>query len=482
MNRLIFTITLFFIAVAAMGQIAIVAAVDKNPVSINETFELKFTIINHSTRALIPPLFSGFEVLSGPNSAENTTLQNGVKSVSGALIYTLKPNHTGSFTIGKATLVEDGKTYTSDELTVVVTQQKVASGNTKDIFFEEPISTRSSDSLYFKDGTVVGDKATLIQDCVKGMGKKKKKDLNVNNNNACSCMLETIAKHYSYEEYLKSSEKNEADLFTRSQTENPQAYKEMLNCILENMSEKEKQTQGKAKTQEKTTANLSEQDYVESFFLDACVKEAAKTKEYKQMNIDAELYCQCTWDKIKEKGISLDKLNLLGDQNSPLFNEIITPCIMSSIKKEGATGSTNNTKNSEDIIGTNNSETIPLTKLLNVYKLKVSFGSIEKYFTLDSGANDVFINGDLERELLLDGLIKKSDYLSTHPYRMADGTMVDCRRIKLNNITIGGYTINNVIVAISDKSAGMLLLGKSLLDKFSDWKIDNKKEELILSR
>jgi predicted aspartyl protease len=155
---------------------------------------------------------------------------------------------------------------------------------------------------------------------------------------------------------------------------------------------------------------------------------------------------------------------------------------MSSIKKEGATGSTNNTKNSEDIIGTNNSETIPLTKLLNVYKLKVSFGSIEKYFTLDSGANDVFINGDLERELLLDGLIKKSDYLSTHPYRMADGTMVDCRRIKLNNITIGGYTINNVIVAISDKSAGMLLLGKSLLDKFSDWKIDNKKEELILSR
>jgi hypothetical protein len=37
-------------------------------------------------------------------------------------------------------------------------------------------------------------------------------------------------------------------------------------------------------------------------------------------------------------------------------------------------------------------------------------------------------------------------------------------------------------VAITEKSNGMLLLGKSLLDKFSDWKIDNQKEQLILTR
>jgi predicted aspartyl protease len=94
----------------------------------------------------------------------------------------------------------------------------------------------------------------------------------------------------------------------------------------------------------------------------------------------------------------------------------------------------------------------------------------------------VFITSDFERDLLLEGLIKKSDYLSARLYRMADGSQVECRRLKLNNIKIGGFAINNVIVAITEKSNGMLLLGKSLLDKFSDWKIDNQKEQLILTR
>jgi hypothetical protein len=225
-------------------------------------------------------------------------------------------------------------------------------------------------------------------------------------------------------------------------------------------------------------------DFMEKFFVDACVQAAAKTKEYKQMNVDVNIYCQCTWDKIEEKGLSMDKLGDLSDPNSPLFNEIITPCIMSSIKgnKDEPQGSTAFLRNPDDIKGANNSETVSLTKLMNVYKLKVAFGSIEKYFTLDSGANDVFITSDFERDLLLEGLIKKSDYLSARSYRMADGSQVECRRLKLSNIKIGGFTINNVIVAISGNSNGMLLLGKSLLDKFSDWKIDNQKQQLILTR
>jgi hypothetical protein len=70
----------------------------------------------------------------------------------------------------------------------------------------------------------------------------------------------------------------------------------------------------------------------------------------------------------------------------------------------------------------------------------LTFGSIEKYFTLDSGANDVFISSDFERDLLLEGLIKKSDYLTARTYRMADGSQVECRRLKLSNIKIGGFT------------------------------------------
>ena len=170
---------------------------------------------------------------------------------------------------------------------------------------------------------------------------------------------------------------------------------------------------GEKNAKSPSTSNASSQqptgDFMEKFFVDACVQAATKSKEYKQMNVDANSYCQCTWDKIQDKGLSLDKLGDLNDPNSPLFNEIITPCIMAAIKgkKDEPQGSTTFLRNPDDIKGANPSETVSLTKLMNVYKLKVAFGSIEKYFTLDSGANDVFISSDFERDLLLEGLIKK---------------------------------------------------------------------------
>jgi hypothetical protein len=488
MKRLIALCIPVLLASKILAQVTIVASVDKNPVGVGEKIQLKYTVINHNANSLTTPLFVGFEIVNGPSSAETTTVQNGISSTSGTVSYTLKPVQAGTFKIGKATLVDSGKTYASEEITVVVTESKVE--EISDAMLTTTASTPpSNDSLYFKDGTVIAGKGALVQECVSGMGKKKKKkdDLNVDAESACTCMMEKIAKHYTYAEFIGEGSKNGGNLFTRSQNENPEAYKEMLSCVFENMeSGANNNGEKKTKTQSASTSSTPEPsgDAMEKFFVDACVQAATKSKEYKQMNVDVNSYCQCTWDKIKEKGLSMDKLGDLSDPNSPLFNEIITPCIMSAIKgkKDEPQGSTTFLRNPDDIKGANPSETVSLTKLMNVYKLKVTFGSIEKYFTLDSGANDVFISSDFERDLLLEGLIKKSDYLSARSYRMADGNQVECRRLKLSNIKIGGFTINNVIVAITENSNGMLLLGKSLLDKFSDWKIDNQKEQLILTR
>lgn len=491
MKRIIALCIPVLLASKLLAQVTIVASVDKNPVGVGEKIQLKYTVLNRKASALNTPLLVGFEVVSGPSSSETTTVQNGVMTTSGSLTYILKPIQAGTFKIGKATLVDSGKTYVSDEISVVVTESKVEEVKEEILASKTTSNYVSSDSLYFKDGTVIGGKEALVQECVSGMGKKKKKkdDLNVDGEAACSCMMEKIAKHYTYAEFVSNGNKHGADLFTRAQTENPEAYKEMLNCVLENMGKGtanngDKKTKTQSASGNPPAAPEPNKDFMEKFFVDACVQAASKTKEYKQMNVDVNSYCQCTWDKIEEKGLSMDKLGDLSDPNSPLFNEIITPCIMASIKgkKDEPQGSTAFLRNPDDIKGANNSETVSLTKLMNVYKLKVGFGSIEKYFTLDSGANDVFISSDFERDLLLEGLIKKSDYLSARSYRMADGSQVECRRLKLSNIKIGGFTVNNVIVAITENSNGMLLLGKSLLDKFSDWKIDNQKEQLILTR
>lgn len=125
MKRLITLIVPVLFASSLLAQVTIVASVDKNPVGVGEKIQLKYTVINHKANSLNTPLLVGFEIVNGPSSAETTTAQNGVITTSGSVSYTLKAIQAGTFKIGKATLVDSGKTYASEEITVVVTESKV---------------------------------------------------------------------------------------------------------------------------------------------------------------------------------------------------------------------------------------------------------------------------------------------------------------------------------------------------------------------
>lgn len=506
--KLLFAVCL---PVFAFSQIRIVTSVSKNPVEVGERFELTFTVKNYAVKKIALPSLEDFESLSGPNTSTSIQWVNGVMTESGSYTYSLKAKATGRFNIGKASVSDTSKTYYSDELIITVTEKQ--EGNlppdakasdaekgavqrdenyvTLGEVFESPVERDiDNDSLYFKDGKGMPGKAIFIQSCANGMNgsKKKKNDIKVDAEGACSCMIEIISKNYTYAEFKNGFDKEDDFIEKIISTESP-VYKDVLNCVFSNMlTGSEKNTsKTKEKSVKKETSFAKREkddgdDVIEKLFMESCTGEATKTKAFKQSGIDADVYCQCTWDKIEEKGLALDKLSDLKDPNSPIFNEIITPCITQAMTGKGYVGEEKATKNENDIVGENQVERISLTRLMGIYKIKVKIGSVEKYFTLDSGANDVFINEDTERDLLLDGVIKKSDYLPSRKYRMADGSYTDCRRLKLDGIQVGDFTVNNVVVAISEDSNGLLLLGKSLLDKFSSWSIDNKTEELVLTK
>lgn len=126
-------------------------------------------------------------------------------------------------------------------------------------------------------------------------------------------------------------------------------------------------------------------------------------------------------------------------------------------------------------------ENIKLQKSGNLYYLNILINGQQTKFILDSGASDLTINEDLEKILIDKKLIKKEDYLSSALYKIADGSIISNRRLILKNIKIGNFTIENVRVAVS-KGDSPLLLGKSLLDNFSNWSIDNKNMTLKLHR
>ena len=63
-------------------------------------------------------------------------------------------------------------------------------------------------------------------------------------------------------------------------------------------------------------------------------------------------------------------------------------------------------------------------------------------------------------------------------YTLANNQTVKGNMVKVDNIVIGDYTLNNVVIAIIDE--GSLLCGKSFLDKFKKWEIDRQNNVLIL--
>ena len=84
----------------------------------------------------------------------------------------------------------------------------------------------------------------------------------------------------------------------------------------------------------------------------------------------------------------------------------------------------------------------------------------------------MLINQALERKLINDNILKKEHYLTPALYRIADGSIIEQRRLIIPSVTIGDFTIENVHASVGAGNVP-LLLGKSVLDKFSKWSINN---------
>lgn len=138
--------------------------------------------------------------------------------------------------------------------------------------------------------------------------------------------------------------------------------------------------------------------------------------------------------------------------------------------------STANTK----IVSSNKSKFIKLTEINGVYQIPVKFGALNKKFVLDSGASDITISSSLEKELLKNGLVNNKVKLADALYRVASGEIISHRRILISQITVGDFTIKNVIASVGNENTP-LLLGKNFFENFKSWSINNLDKILQLN-
>ena len=150
--------------------------------------------------------------------------------------------------------------------------------------------------------------------------------------------------------------------------------------------------------------------------------------------------------------------------------------------ENGKTGE--NVYNPSDINGSKAEKCeIPLINNFgNSYKIDISVDGIKKQYIYDTGASYFTINSSMEEKLISQGKIKNEDYYPPKRFMIANGEIIEKRIVRLDNIKIGDYIVNNVFVTISDSNDdGVLLCGLGLLKKkFSkEGRMDNT---LILFR
>lgn len=326
----------------------------------------------------------------------------------------------------------------------------------------------SAQIIKSKDNVSLGTRSNFIASCKKGFKKEllKFNGIEVETYKYCSCVSDNLIPTINSWEMEKAVKENKIiDLFIQDKN-----LEIIMNCLEGNFK-----IDDDYKFEDSGNTELQRRVGIKN-----CVKEIIDDPENNNIWTKelAEHYCDCAMDKLFSKGYTYKDILEIEDENSESFNEIAMPCI-SMVLKGNPKFSPSNTYNIDDIKGGKYRSFVPLVDYLGQgYKIKISISGVSKYYLFDTGASDLIIDRDTERELLLEGVLKRENYLGKTQYTLANNKTMEAQEVKVDNITIGDYTVSNVVISIVDE--GSLLCGKSFLDKFYKWEIDKKNKFLVL--
>jgi clan AA aspartic protease (TIGR02281 family) len=303
-----------------------------------------------------------------------------------------------------------------------------------------------------KDGVLIGKRVELMESCKQIFDKDIESYSykgNLNSNEICNCILDSLVPMFNYSELQSASKKLNLDILF----ENPHNSNKKCQCL------------------NKFYMNLEISSCVRDFTNDSSDGESLTY----QQSVN---FCSCYIPKLYASGFSYQDDKDVENENSPFYNEIFLPCLNNVVKSDFKNESFNNYV-PNDILGGGEISKIQLTDYLGKgFKLKIIINGISQYFLFDTGASIMMINGETERELIKMGALKRSNYLEKKEFSLADGSIVLGQVVKLDNVVIGDYTVNNVQCAIVKN--GSLLCGKGFLDKFQKWHLDKENLNLIL--
>ena len=342
-----------------------------------------------------------------------------------------------------------------------------------------------SQTIKTKDGVIMGDRKELIYNCIEG-AKNASGTLNlagfeIGIEEYCNCVADRLFPTLTSTEIIQAMQQNSIQsLFFKN--DNLEIIMSCVEGAFDDDEDAFSDTFSDYKI--KSSENPSMAEFQREIAIKSCIqgfddipKEELDFEEVIFTDDIKEEFCSCASDKILSKGYTFNQLSKADNENSDAFNEVILPCLSQVLQLNK--DSYENSFVEGNVYGGGNSSRVPLVDYLGMgYKLKINLGGVERYFLLDTGATDIIIDRDTERELLLSGVLTRDSYGGKSEYQMANNEIVEAQIAKVKKIVIGDYTVTDVKIAIFDN--GALLCGISFLDRFKKWEIDKKSNSLIL--
>lgn len=312
-------------------------------------------------------------------------------------------------------------------------------------------------SIHSNEGTPIMDRNSQLTGCLKSLHKDRTDPTALA---ICECQLDKIDGHFTNKEYRKHTVAHRID----------------INALINDDSLFKKQIQECFSSSGKTIL-LQAEGFKQEFISD-CIKGIQKNS-HKNLDIQQLTnFCNCQLELVRAKKISDAEMQTLNNPNSLLFYEMMFNC---GDPFSGTDSGKNWNRNSQqDILGPT-SDTLSVLNLDGMTYVKINTGSMTQFWLFDTGSTDLLINSDMEVTLKEENIISQANYLGIGEYEMANGTIDSCRRYIINNLHIGKFTVNNIIIAVTDKGK-KIIVGKGLLNKFSNWELNNKASKLILNR
>jgi BatD DUF11 like domain len=118
-NHILLTFFLVITSIA-FAQVKFEAKVSKKKLGVNERLRIDFEM-NQDGDNFVPPSFSDFTVVGGPNTSVSNNWINGKRTYKKTYSYFLAPKKRGKFTIKQAIIEIEGETYKTFPISVTVT-------------------------------------------------------------------------------------------------------------------------------------------------------------------------------------------------------------------------------------------------------------------------------------------------------------------------------------------------------------------------